>query len=111
MQDENIYIPHEGWVSVDKHGLDKFNSFEDGRSKYDAPILLDQMWVIQHMSNLEGKILTLIEATVVKDQQKGTKDLARGYFGELMADVINATQTDEYTELMIRECNQSEFKK
>lgn len=109
--EDNVYLPHEMWVTTGEHGEDEFMSFEFGRGKYDAPILVDQKWIFEHLSHLEGEILTIVEATVVKDQQKGAKDLVRRHFGVMFSDVVNATQTDEYTEFMIRECNQSEFKK
>lgn len=101
---------HQGWATTGPHGETVINEFGSGKSRYDAPILIDQNWIIQHLSHLEGKILTLLEACVIESQQKGAKDLTRGMIGELMADVINVTHTDEYTEFMVKECNQSEFK-
>lgn len=102
MQKENSAeaMFHSGWATVGEYGDTIIKSFDEGKDELDAPILIDQLWLMQHISHLEGQILTLLEATVVKDQQKGAKDMTRYFFGVLYADIVNATHTPEYTERM-----------
>ena len=104
---------HSGWATNDQFGATIIKELGEGKDDTDAPVLLDFMWVTQRLSHLEGKILTLIEATVNKDNQKSTKDIVRDYVGTLYAEITNTTHTDEYMEYLCNLCssqNQSESK-
>jgi hypothetical protein len=101
---------HQGWASTDDHGNTVIKEFGFGKDDTEAPILLDWHWVGQRLSNLEGKILTVIEATVTKDNQKATKDIIRNYISEVYADVINTTHTEAHLEYMTNLCNPSSRK-
>lgn len=91
---------HFGWATNDENGNTIVKELGEGKDATDAPILLDQWWVTQRLSHIEGKILTVIEATVTKENQKATKDIVRGFVGELFAEVVNTTHTEEYTQHM-----------
>ena len=100
----NLY-EHQGWASLDQYGNTVVLEFIEGKEDTDAPILLSGDWVMQSLSHLEGEILTLVEATVEKDNQKATKDIVRNYIGSFRANVINTTHTEEHTQYMIDLCN------
>jgi hypothetical protein len=91
---------HYGWASNGDFGQTVIKELAGGKDHTDAPILLDQWWVTQRLSHLEGKILTLVEATCPKENQKATKDIVRDYIGTLYAEVVNTTHTEDYTQHM-----------
>jgi hypothetical protein len=98
MKDANL-VYHLGWATNGEYGETIIKDFEE-REETDAPILLDQWWVTQRLSHLEGEILTLIEATIEKDRQKATKDIVRNIVGKFYAEIVNTTHTEDYTQHM-----------
>lgn len=91
---------HSGWATNDKNGNTIIKELGEGKEPTDAPILVDQWWITQRLSHLEGEILTVIEATVTKDNQKATKDIIKNYVGKLYAEIVNTTHTEDYTDYM-----------
>ena len=102
---------HYAYATNGKHGDTVIKELAEGKDALDPTILVDYNWITQRLSHLEGKILTLVEATVTKDNQKSTKDIVRDYVGTLYAEIVNTTHTEEYMDFMCRACSPSTQKK
>lgn len=81
----------------------------EGRSHLCADNLFTERYINEIIGKAIGKALTIIEATVPKDQQQAAKDLVRDQLGDLYEKVhADAYEEDTIQRLLIA-CNNSEF--
>ena len=92
------YTEHLGYLKLGKNNTDDLVEFGFGKEPEDKPILLDPTWMTFRLSRFQGKLLTLVEATVDSDKQKATKDIMKDYFSEFMFEIDSLTNTLEYIE-------------
>ena len=102
---------HYAYATNGTHGDTLIKELAQGKDALDPTILVDYGWVTQRLSHLEGQILTVIEATVTKDNQKPAKDIVKNYVGAFYAEIVNTTHTEEYMDFMCKECSSSTNKK